>query len=361
MGLLSSNITLDVKDTTDNGIVVLQPSGSDTSVATINRLNAGSTRIKARQKIGYVTVDASNTLKLGNADLNIGADGFIAMLVRIKMPESLFNSYAKIATTTQTIAAGSDAGQPKLMLGIAGRRGGTPSTGTRGRFFIWSELNSGARNVASDGGTVLKIYGSTVDEGQYFWGDYNRPTLNCFQADWMWVYCHRSTVAKNPGANFMNRTSVSFTYANSMVAGLSPVRDSGLIKGNGNIGGPAATLTVGALSANGITTFTNIDFVLGGSTSLDIARIIKCNSSLDYQSITGLFAGKSFEDVNITPTSDDFIINLSSLSEAGSKVTVNTGSPTWNSAASDGPIMEIDAGVVTTTLNKTITSGKVIL
>ncbi len=362
MGLLSSNITLDVKDTTDNGIIVLQPSGSDTSVATINRLNTGSTRIKARQKLGYVTVDASNTLKLGNADLNIGADGFLAFLVRIKVPETFKASLAKIATTSQTIAAGADAGQPKLTIGIGGRQTTTPTTTSRGNLFAWSELNSGARGLAYATASVYKIYG-TVTCYQSYWGDNGRTGIWNQRGEWAWVFIHRSTVAKNSGANFLSQTSISFIDANKMCCGIYPIHTDTQMKAMGGMSARGTALNVTATSADGIQSWTGLDFILGGSTSIDIARIIKCNTSLSAQQAGGLFTGKGFADIGITAGTDDFIINLASSSEAGAKITTAAGTPTWNSTASDGPFIEVDTATVTypTALTKTITTGKVIL
>lgn len=359
MGLLSANITLDVKDFASSGIIVLQPSGSDTSVATINRTQAGTTRVKARQKVGYVTVDALNTLKLGSADLNIGADGFLAFLVRIKVPESLKTSFAKIATTSQTIASGADAGQPKLTIGVGGRQNNSPSSLVRGRFFAWSEKNDGSRGFAADSASTYKTY--NVTNPQTYWGDNSRPGIWNQQAEWAWLFVHRSTAQKNSATNFLAQTSISFIEANSMACGIYPMREDTQMKAMAGMSARGDSLNVTATSNNGIQAWTGLDFVLGGSTSMDIARIIKVSSSINAQQAGGLFTGKTFEDIGLTPTSDDFIINLSSSAEAGAKITTAAGAPTWNSTATDGPFLEFDAGTVTTTLAKTIATGKVIL
>lgn len=395
MGLLSSNITLDVKDTTDNGIIILQPSGSDTSVATINKTVTGTTRIKARQRVGYATVNASNTLKLSN--VSFGKNCFFAILMRVQVPEAINTGVVKVLESTQTIAAGTDAGQPKFSAYITGRL--NSDTSYRGRFTIKSERNDGSRLTTADStGAIYKLYG-TVPSSQIFYGDATNPRIG---NDWHWWIMRRSTSTKNTNAWFLSQSAISFIDANRMAVGVGSICDDTSFRLRANLGARGTQTNVGTTSTEGLENFTSLDYVIGGSAAdLDIARIVKIDASLDSLQCSAVLQGKWINDLgtlsvawnsvtafvtgtrvsdggsrfialqdstNIVTSNttywrpvEDFMINMASLAEAGSKITVNTGS--FTAGNTNSPMLEVDCGTVTnpTALTKTITSGKVIL
>lgn len=389
MGILSSNATLDIKDSTDNGVIVLKPTAGDNSTATINRTQAGRTRIKVLQPMNYARVSSTDTLKI--SDVSLGKNSFLGLLIRASVPESLNNSISKLITSEQLIAAGADTGQPKLTVFISGRIG--PNASQRGRVVAWTELVNGARGMANDAsGGLFKLFGN-VSSGQEFYGNFTMPRVG---KDWLWVFIRRSTTTVTT-STYLSQGAIPFTYANTMSVGLGIHGTP--FQATANLTAAGSNRPLGTNATDSLENLNNLNYILGGST-FDIARIVKIDASLnplqagmvmqgafveditlsisEYSGATGYITGDrvnsggthyialqpstgvSVSDTAYWRVAEDFMINFDSLSAAGAKVSVNTGSYTSNSVA-DGPVLEIDAGDVTTTTNKTISNGRVVL
>lgn len=392
MGLLTSNSTLDIKDSSNDGVVVLQPTAGDTSTATINRTQAGSTRIKARQRLKYATVNASNTLKL--SDVSLGKNCFFGILFRTQVPEALASSEVKLFESVQTIASGVAAGQPKLRMFISGR---SSSYTYKGRVYVRSETNDGNITDTSDViNGLFKMYGSGV-ASQDFYGSNVLPKI---EREWNYYNIKRSTSIKNSGGYFLSQGAISFVNANTMHVGVGVTDDETILRSLSTQGAITVGSTLGTLAANALENINNIDLVFGGSAAdVDIARIVKIDASLNaeqaaavmrggflsnigtlsvaWDSVTAFTTGTRVSDggnefialqgstnqvtSNVTywRPAQDFQINFGSLAEAGAKITVNTGS--FVGGDTNSLLREVDAGTVTTTLAKTVSSGKVTL
>lgn len=390
MGILSSNSTLNIKDSASNGVVILKPTAGDTSIATINRTQAGKTRIKVRQPVNYAKVSAANTLKL--SDMSMGKNCFFAMLVRAVIPESMNNSISKLLTSEQLISAGSDVGQPKLTVFISGRIG--PYAVQRGRVVAWTELVNGSRAMANDAsGALFKLFGN-VGSGQEFYGNYTMPGAG---AGWVWVFLRRSTTTVG-SSTYLSQGAIPFTYANTMSVGLG-IHDASQFQATANLTASGSNKALGTTATDALENLNNLHYIIGGS-DFDVARIVKIDASLthlqaamvmqgsfvedlglvmpDYSGVTSYITGDRVSDGGTDyialqpstgePTSntsywrvaEDFIINFDSLSGAGAKITVNSGSYQSNSV-DDGPAFDVDAGYVTTTVVKNISAGRVVL
>lgn len=360
--MLSTDATLNIKDTTDNGIVILNPTAGDASTCTINRFNTGTSYIKALQRVGYVTLNQADQLKFGNANLDIGNAGFLAVLVRIPA-DDLGAGYYKILESTQTYGASI----PKLALTV---RGMNFATAAEARLPVIDsqagDLTSTVKNVysTSTGWAITNGFDNTLAP---FGG--NSSTSWVYQPRWTWIILARADATPPADTSIVTMGSTStWIAANRMNVGYAFNTDDlqELSSGSLNVRNAGlALLNSGA--ANGLDVFTGLDFAIGGnslstaSKNIDVARIIKYSACPTLRQMIGLLKGRSFEEVGITPGSQDKLINLESSAAAGADITTLSGTPYWQTTATDGPLLEIPVGTLTTTLVKTIANGKVTL
>lgn len=361
MGILSANSTLDISDIASNGMVILNPTAGDNSTATLNRLNAGSTRIKALQPAGYVTVNQANQLKFGNANLDVNADGFLAICVRIP-PDDLTSGYYQLLQSTQTYGAS----LPKLAITV---RSNNFTVGTESRLPVIdcqaADLTSTVKNVLANAGWTDT---GSFDQIMTPFGN-PTPAKNSAPASWVWVIMARAGVTPpaDTGVVTMGSTT-TWISANKMNVGYAFAdEDFGEVSsGSLNIRNSGLTLSSSG-ATNGLNTYTGLDFIIGGNSAstankpFDVSTIIKCSVCPDIKQMIGLLRGLSFADVGITATAQDKIINLDSLTAAGADITVQSGTPVFSPNATDGPMRFVDVGTLTTALAKTIASGKVTL
>jgi len=357
MGILSSNVTLDINDSASNGVVILDPSPSDTSTATINRLQSGTSRIRTLGPSGYATVNLANQLKLGNADLDIGGNTFMMALIRIPSFEALTGStdYWKIFESTQltstsvpkfalTVRGKGQASLPRLIVAETETQAGT---GTRTQCTFATSNNA---NTPFD--SSMTPWGNTLHRPRPYTG-------------WIWVGFVRNTsganaqvgpyLTVNSGSNLCsnNQMTMFYNFANDSIDKVSHL----------NIA-PAQTTRISLTGGGtaGLVSITGLDFAIGctAANSLDIARLVKMDSLPLPMVMHSLMRGGSLADNNVTENAQNFVIDFTSAAIAGAKITTLSGAPVWNTSATDGPMLHREVGTVTypTALTANIANDK---
>lgn len=390
MGILSSNSTLDIKDSASNGVVILKPTAGDTSIATINRTQAGRTRLKALQPLRYATVDASNKLRLNN--ISLGKNSCFAILVRIEIPEASNATSPALLTSVQTIPSGTHIGQPRFQILVGGRLTSTPSNIARGTFCTYTSDNSGTLKLnAHDTSTIRQMYGARGAEKLTF-GSTGSPRIG---KEWMWFIIKRN-VSLKPNLNCFDQTSITFAGSNQMSVSIGFITKRPQLSGSACITARNVLANVlGTTATDNPENENNLDFIIGGTVPFDIARIVKIDAGLEAVQISGVMMGKSADDFNLSsswdsvtsyvtgtrvkdggnefiaiapstnePTSntsfwrpvEDIVVNFGTTLDP--KITVESG--IYVTGVDTDQLLEQDIGYVTTTLAKSISNGEVL-
>jgi hypothetical protein len=365
MGILSNNSNLVVNSTSD-GILTLSPSTGDSSVATISNVGTSTVSVKGLGSLGYVTLNNSNKLKIGNANLSITNDTCIAALVRIPDYDAFdaLNGYVRLFETSQ-LNVGS---VPRFSQNI---RGGAYSTDTSKQRNIVTDVE---QNNGSIGLSYFQSNRPFTGPGTSFnwptWTEGFSPfgvtNVRRRYTGWIWIFTTRSTTNKdvtehclsiNGSSLFRTGQQTGFVYADRILSQISTGEYAACISG---------AKVIGVSATDALQTISNVDFVLGGTTgtsqNIDIARMFKIDTtSVSTRTLMSLFRGMTPSECGLTLTSNDFFINFSSATSAGNNVTVASGTPVYNTNATDGPIITRDVATITSnaSTNISITNGTV--
>ena len=334
----------------DTAGLLLRPGVADSGTVTLHNQAPSAFGAYALQQCGYVTLDGTQSIKIGNANISIAESHFLAVLCRINKSTMIEgqNKTINLARTTQQ----TDGRYNRQMI-VTGSASSTPSSvARRCTSYVCEGFSAGptaaSQRLTSDwSSTYRPAYTPAIYPDAY--GDNGASETNeTPNSDWCWHFVRGSAAGESESNCESLMSSSGGTHAaRKLSIGHMWVPRHGLVIPNSMTCLTVPTNSIGTDSGSlpyATPAFSAQDWVLGANaagTTLDVACVIHLSRFPRLLDVVLILQGIHPADMGLSPVAgSDFVCWLASKAqgEASSGLTLTeTGTPAYSAAG--GPTL----------------------